>query len=56
MHVQPEILCAAGVPGQLLDHGHLEPSSPWNETSNGKTEGQDTDTLSSGVVCKNSGN
>ena len=35
--------------------GHLS-SSPWDETSNRKNGGQDTDILSSGAVCKNSGN
>ena len=37
--------------------GHLDSSSPWDETSYGeKNGGQDTDILSSGIVCKNSGN
>ena len=35
MHIQPEILCAAGVPGQLLDHGALDSRSHWDETSYG---------------------
>ena len=40
MHIQPEILSAAGVPGQLLDHGAIV----------------ETNILSPGVVGKNSGN
>ena len=36
--------------------GHLDSSSPWDETSYGKNGGQDTDVLSSSAVCKNSGN
>ena len=36
--------------------GHLDSSSPLDEKSYGDNGGQDTDILSSGVVCKNSGN
>ena len=52
MHIQPEILCAAGVPGQLHDHVAL---SLWDDTSYENNGGQDTAILSSGVVCKNIG-
>ena len=34
----------------------LDSSSPWDEISYGRNGGQDTDILSSGVVCKNSHN
>ena len=49
-------LCAAGVPSYLLNHGALRLRFSLDETSFGKNGGQDTDILSSGVVCKNSDN
>ena len=36
--------------------GHLDSSSPWDETSYGMNGGQNTDIISSGVVCKNNSN
>ena len=52
MHIQPEILCAAGVPGQLLHHVAVRlpgMKHPMKRIV-------DTDILSPGVACKNSGN
>ena len=56
MHIQPEILIAAQIPGNSLIKGHLHSSSNWDNTSYGKNGGQYTDIYSSSVVRKNSGN
>ena len=52
MHIQLAILCAAGVPGQLLEHGTLALPGMKHLMENIV----DTGILSSGVACKNSDN
>ena len=55
MHIQPEILCAAGVPGQLFGDGVVR--LQFSKGVKHLIERiMDTDILSPGVACKNSGN